>query len=171
MLFLLFFFYTLLYSVSLQVPLEKCSIHASSSYPEQARGCVKTQFYGLKAPKSTYPKAAPWVYGLKTAMRPVRAKALIINAFALTGRIVIYDTFFPRVLPWAMSFCPLRGALSWLLSIYYSSTISSCSSSNSSSTGNSLIGIWRLMAALNEITVSERDRPRGCNLSWMMLSR
>ena len=36
----------------MKVPLEKCSIHASSSYPEQARGCVKTQFYGLKAPKA-----------------------------------------------------------------------------------------------------------------------
>ncbi|WP_297226485.1 hypothetical protein, partial [uncultured Prevotella sp.] len=27
------------------------------------------------------------------AKRPARAKALIINAFALTGRIVIWDTF------------------------------------------------------------------------------
>ena len=38
-------------------------------------------------------RAAPWVYGLKKAKRPVRAKALIINAFALAGRIGICDTF------------------------------------------------------------------------------
>ena len=36
---------------------------------------------------------APWVYELKIAMRPAGAKALIINAFALAGRIVICDTF------------------------------------------------------------------------------
>ena len=48
-------------------------------------------------------KAAPWVYELKIAMRPVRAKALIINAFALTGRIAIWDTFTQGVCPglWA----------------------------------------------------------------------
>jgi hypothetical protein len=33
------------------------------------------------------------VYGLKIAKRPARAKALIINAFALAGRIGICDTF------------------------------------------------------------------------------
>ena len=36
---------------------------------------------------------APWVYELKIAMRPAGAKALIINAFALAGHIVIWDTF------------------------------------------------------------------------------
>ena len=40
-------------------------------------------------------RAAPWVYGLKIAKRPVRAKALIINAFALTGRIV-FGGFLPQ---------------------------------------------------------------------------
>ena len=35
------------------------------------------------------------------AKRPVRAKAFIINAFALTGRI-IYNVRLPRALPWAM---------------------------------------------------------------------
>ena len=35
----------------------------------------------------------PWVYGLKIAKRPAMAKALIINAFALAGRIGICDTF------------------------------------------------------------------------------
>ena len=48
-------------------------------------------------------------------MRPVMAKALIINAFAITGRIMICDTFTQGVLalasgraerPWAMRFCP-----------------------------------------------------------------
>ena len=34
------------------------------------------------------------------AKRPVRAKALIMNAFALTGRI-IYNVRLPRALPWA----------------------------------------------------------------------
>ena len=38
-------------------------------------------------------RAAPWVYGLKIAKRPARAKTLIINAFALAGRIGICDTF------------------------------------------------------------------------------
>ena len=33
------------------------------------------------------------MYGLKIAKRPARAKALIINAFALAGRIGICDTF------------------------------------------------------------------------------
>ena len=33
------------------------------------------------------------MYGLIKAKRPARAKALIINAFALTGRIGICDTF------------------------------------------------------------------------------
>ena len=32
----------------------------------------------------------------------VRAKALIINAFALTGRFVLYNRT-PRAVPWAMS--------------------------------------------------------------------
>ena len=42
------------------------------------------------------------------AKRPVRAKAFIINASALTGR-VIYNVRLPRALPWARSFCPIRG--------------------------------------------------------------
>ena len=35
------------------------------------------------------------MYGLKIAKRPVRAKALIINAYALTGRIV-FGGFLPQ---------------------------------------------------------------------------
>ena len=34
-------------------------------------------------------------------MRPVRAKALIIRAFALAGRKIVL-VFLPRALPWAM---------------------------------------------------------------------
>ena len=34
-------------------------------------------------------RASPWVYGLTETKRPVGAKALIINAFAPTGRIVL----------------------------------------------------------------------------------
>ena len=37
---------------------------------------------------------------ISKAKRPVRAKALIMNAFALTGRI-IYNVRLPRALPWA----------------------------------------------------------------------
>ena len=37
--------------------------------------------------------APPWVYGLIKAKRPAGAKALIINAFALTGRAAL--TFDP----------------------------------------------------------------------------
>ena len=33
------------------------------------------------------------MYGLKIAKRPARAKALIINAFVLAGRIGFCDTF------------------------------------------------------------------------------
>lgn len=40
-------------------------------------------------------RAAPWAYGLIKAKRPARAKALIINAFALTGRIV-FGGFLPQ---------------------------------------------------------------------------
>ena len=31
------------------------------------------------------------MYGLKIAKRPARAKALIINAFALAGRFVVWE--------------------------------------------------------------------------------
>ena len=55
-------------------------------------------------------RAARWVYGLIKAKRPARAKALIINAFALTGRIVIGVTFTQGV---ALDYglLPLRGVL------------------------------------------------------------
>lgn len=40
-------------------------------------------------------------------MRPVRAKALIINAFALTGRFALINPY-TQGAPWAMSCCPFR---------------------------------------------------------------
>ena len=59
-------------------------------------------------------RAAPWVYGLKIAKRPARAKALIINAFALTGRIIICYTFTQGgALCYVL--LPLRGVLLRLL--------------------------------------------------------
>ena len=50
------------------------------------------------------------LYGLKIAKRPARAKALIINAFALTGRIMICDTFTQGV-ALGYELLPLRGVL------------------------------------------------------------
>ena len=37
--------------------------------------------------------AASWVKISQIPMRPVRAKALIINAFALTGRIAVFNQY------------------------------------------------------------------------------
>ena len=50
------------------------------------------------------------MYGLKIAKRPARAKALIINAFALAGRIGICDTFTQGV-ALGYGLLPLRGVL------------------------------------------------------------
>ncbi|WP_297152346.1 hypothetical protein, partial [uncultured Prevotella sp.] len=50
------------------------------------------------------------LYGLKIAKRPARAKALIINAFALTGRIV-FDGFLPQGVALGYVLLPLRGVL------------------------------------------------------------
>ena len=50
------------------------------------------------------------MYGLKIAKRPVRAKALIINAFALTGRIV-FGGFLPQGVALGYVLLPLRGVL------------------------------------------------------------
>ena len=55
-------------------------------------------------------RAAPWVYELKISKRPARAKALIINAFALAGRIGICDTFTQGV-ALGYGLMPLRGVL------------------------------------------------------------
>ena len=38
-------------------------------------------------------RAAPWGNKQLKSMRPVRAKALIINAFALAGRFVIFNSY------------------------------------------------------------------------------
>ena len=54
------------------------------------------------------------MYGLKIAKRPVRAKALIINAFALTGRIV-FGGFLPQGVALGYVLLPLLGVLLRLL--------------------------------------------------------
>ena len=62
------------------------------------RGCVKSEVYRkrtfkLKHPTrpergiSTFPRASPWEIIQEIATRPVRAKALVYSAFALTGRV------------------------------------------------------------------------------------
>ena len=54
------------------------------------------------------------MYGLKIAKRPARAKALIINAFALTGRIG-FGGFLPQGVALGYVLLPLRGVLLRLL--------------------------------------------------------
>ena len=50
------------------------------------------------------------MYGLIKAKRPAGAKALIINAFALTGRIV-FGGFLPQGVALGYVLLPLRGVL------------------------------------------------------------
>ena len=49
----------------------------------------------------------PWVLKGITSNRPVRAKALKHNAFALTGHLWFFSYYFPGRCR-AMSFCPFR---------------------------------------------------------------
>ena len=44
----------------------------------------------------------------KKQSRPERAKALILKAFALSGRLFFVFVLKPRAMPWARSFCPFR---------------------------------------------------------------
>jgi len=46
-----------------------------------------------KGAEAHSPGHTPWVKVSQIAMRPIRAKALIINAFALTGRIAIFNSY------------------------------------------------------------------------------
>ena len=61
---------------------------AHSPGPLGSAACLSKNTLGKKPPKT---------------MRPVRAKALIINAFALAGRL-LFSIRTPKVLPWAMCF-------------------------------------------------------------------
>ena len=71
-----------------------------SQVPPPPRGCVKSRkWYAPKGQKLLAQGSALGVTHPK-AKRPVRAKALIMSAFALTGR-VIYNVRLPRALPWA----------------------------------------------------------------------
>ena len=64
------------------------------------RGCViSRKWYAPKGQKLIAQGSALGVMQPK-AKRPVRAKALIMNAFSLTWRI-IYNVRLPSALPWA----------------------------------------------------------------------
>ena len=64
------------------------------------KGCVKSRkWHAPKVQKLLAQGSALGVMHQKVK-RPVRAKAFIITAFALTGRI-IYNVRLPRALPWA----------------------------------------------------------------------
>ena len=63
------------------------------------RVCQKSQVVRPEGAEAPNPGQRPGCNASK-AKRPVRAKALIMNAFALTGRI-IYNVRLPRAMPWA----------------------------------------------------------------------
>ena len=62
------------------------------------------------------------MYGLIKAKRPAGAKALIINAFALTGRIV-FGGFLPQGVALGYVLLPLRGVLLRLLNAHPPPTV------------------------------------------------
>ena len=75
-------------------------------------GCVKShKWYAPKGQKLLAQGSALGVMHPK-AKRPVRAKALIMNAFALIGRI-IYNVRLPRALPWARRTLGFQPAFSY----------------------------------------------------------
>ena len=70
---------------------------------KQQRGCVISHIqYALKGQKHL---AQGIALGFRTSTksRPERAKALILKAFALSGRLCFLPTL-PRAMPWARSF-------------------------------------------------------------------
>ena len=73
------------------------------------RVCQKSQVVRPEGAEAPSPGQRPGCNASK-AKRHVRAKALIINAFALTGRI-IYNVRLPRALPWAMRNLDFQPAL------------------------------------------------------------
>ena len=76
----------------------------------QKRGCVISpnngSKVGLKAQKLLAQGIALGNVDKKQS-RPERAKALILKAFALSGRLFVF-VLKPRAMPWARSFCPFR---------------------------------------------------------------
>ena len=64
------------------------------------RGCVKSCKWHAPTGQKLLAQGSALGEMHPKAKRPVRAKALIMNAFALTGRI-IYNVRLPRALPWA----------------------------------------------------------------------
>ena len=68
---------------------------------------------GLKAQKLLAQGIALGNVGKKQS-RPERAKALILKAFALSGRLFVL-VLKPRAMPWARCFCPFRAYWIWLM--------------------------------------------------------
>ena len=64
------------------------------------RVCQKSQVVRPEGAEAPSPGQRPGCNASK-AKRPVRAKALIMNAFALTGRI-IYNVRLPRAMPYPL---------------------------------------------------------------------
>ena len=74
------------------------------------------------APKGQKPIAHGNTLGksITKAMRPARAKALIINAFALAGRFAIFNPY-TQGAPWAMCFLGFQPVLAYNNSKLYNS--------------------------------------------------
>ena len=70
--------------------------------------CQKFKQHAPEGAEAHSPGHPPWVYGLTKARRPARAKALIINAFALAGRFVVWELL-PRAGALGYVLLPLRG--------------------------------------------------------------
>ena len=77
-------------------------------------GSIELPLQGAMFIECYVPRVPPWVKVSQKPMRPVRAKALIINAFALTGRL---DYIYPYTQGGAQGYVllPLRGVLLRLL--------------------------------------------------------
>ena len=76
----------------------------------QKRGCVISPNNGSKVRLKAQKLLAQGIALSnvdKKQSRPERAKALILKAFALSGRLFVF-VLKPRAMPWARSFCPFR---------------------------------------------------------------
>ena len=56
-------------------------------------GCFKIEAARPEGAEAHSPGHTPWVKVSQIPMRPARAKALIINAFALAGRFAIFNPY------------------------------------------------------------------------------
>ena len=89
--------------------------------------CQNTQVVRPEGAEAPSPGQRPGC-NISKAKRPVRAKAFLINAFALTGRFVHNNIRLPRALPWArcnLGFAfPLRAGDLWFSPHYWTFIIS-----------------------------------------------